>query len=140
MYNKKEEIRFKKGYDGFISKLINTPSNQWQFESIGIFLGENPFDNLGLSKVENIKNGCTGVIGGVVTKVTKKISNKGKMFMWVTINTHVGNIYKVIAYTNIVNEYKDILKNGEFLIFKVKKSDDGGLIGISKVKKLSEYN
>ena len=140
LYNKKEEIRFKKGYDGFISKLINTPSNQWQFESIGIFLGENPFDNLGLSKVENIKNGCTGVIGGVVTKVTKKISNKGKMFMWVTINTHVGNIYKVIAYTNIVNEYKDILKNGEFLIFKVKKSDDGGLIGISKVKKLSEYN
>ena len=108
----------------------------WEFESLQIFLNNNPFDKAyeylePFSEVE-IGNKCT--IVGIVAKVQKKKDKNKKQFAFMNIYSSFGLIECIVWHSKL-KEYEDIVKAGQQLALLVKKDNEDRVV----LEKLKPY-
>lgn len=108
----------------------------WEFESLQIFLNNNPFDKAyeylePFSEVE-IGNKCT--IVGIVAKVQKKKDKNKKQFAFMNIYSSFGLIECIVWHSKL-KEYEDVVKTGQQLALLVKKDNEDRVV----LEKLKPY-
>ena len=108
----------------------------WEFESLQIFLNNNPFDKAyeylePFSEVE-IGNKCT--IVGIVAKVQKKKDKNKKQFAFMNIYSSFGLIECIVWHSKL-KEYEDMVKTGQQLALLVKKDNEDRVV----LEKLKPY-
>lgn len=97
----------------------------WEFEALQIFLSNNPFEKAYdyLRAFENIEEGDSCVLVGIIAKIQKKKTKTGNQFAFVNIYSSTGLI-EAIVWSNELKEYEDIIKKGNQIAMKCTKEND----------------
>ena len=143
IYNEKKKERFDIKQEEHFKKYIDDNKKYienedfWEFESLQIFINNNPFDKAYkyLTPFEDIETGGECTIVGVISKVQKKKDKNKKQFAFVNIYSSFGLVEGIIWHSQL-KEYEDIVKNGKQLAFRVKKDAEDRVI----VEKLKPYD
>ena len=135
LFDLKQEERFKKYIDDNKKYIEN--EDFWEFESLQIFINNNPFDKAYeyLTPFENVNIGDECVIVGVVAKVQKKKDKNKKQFAFINIYSSFGLVEGIVWHSQL-KEYEDIVKIGQRLAFLVKKDARDRVV----IKRLKPYD
>lgn len=123
---------------------------KWEKELIGIYVSSHPlanyekiFDNkiTKIINVENQKRDDWVVVAGVVEKLKKKITKKGSVMMFATIQDETARI-ELLIFPKTYEETKNSWVEGNVLcvIGKTPKEDGDNKIFVEKVYVLNEQN
>ena len=144
-YNKKkkekfdieQEIRFQKYVNENKKYLENEPF--WEFESLQIFIKDNPFDNAYkyLTPFENVDNGDKCTIVGVIARVQKKKDKHQKQFAFINIYSSFGLVEGIVWHTQL-KENEDLIKNGQQLALLVRKDSEDKVV-VDKIKPYAQW-
>lgn len=141
VYNKKKEQKEKTAYyakkESEYQKYITECNEKylqneqfWDFETLQIFLGDNPFvkayDYLDYS-FQDVPEGDTCVIVGIIAKVQKKKTKTGQQFAFANIYSSFGLIEAVI-WNSQLKEYEDLIKKGSQIAMKCKKDSETNVV------------
>lgn len=110
----------------------------WEFETLSIFLSENPFEESKkyITPHEDIPSGERCVIVGVISDIYKKKDRNGKMFSFVNLYTSESEILDVTFWHTEYSKYHEYIKKGSKIAVLCEKNDDDRFV----VKKLREYD
>ena len=135
LFDLKQEERFKKYIDDNKKYIEN--EDFWEFESLQIFINNNPFDKAYeyLTPFENVDIGDECVIVGVIAKVQKKKDKNKKQFAFINIYSSFG-LAEGIVWHSQLKEYEDIVRNRQRLALLVKKDTEERVI----IKRLKPYD
>lgn len=135
LFNKNQEERFQKHIES--NKKYLEDELFWEFESLQIFINDNPFDKAYnyLTPFEDVENGDKCTIVGVISKVQKKKDKNKKQFAFINIYSSFGLVEGIVWHTQL-KEYEDLVKNGQQLALLVKKDSEDKVI----VEKIKPYN
>lgn len=135
MFDSQQEERFKKHIDDNSKYLENEAF--WEFESLQIFINNNPFDNAYnfITPFEDIEVGDKCTIVGIIAKVEKKKDRHKKQFAFINIYSSFGLVEGIVWHTQL-KEYEDLVKKGQQLALLVKKDGEDKVI----VEKMKGYN
>ncbi|MFA5211354.1 MAG: DNA polymerase III subunit alpha [Patescibacteria group bacterium] len=123
---------------------------KWEKELIGIYVSSHPFtyyENIFKDKitkiidVENYKRDDWIVIGGVVDKLSKKITKKGSIMMFATLLDETGRV-EMLVFPKTYEETKSAWVEGNILcvIGKTPKETGDNKIFVEKVYVLNKNN
>lgn len=140
LYNKKKKELFdsvqKERFQKHIEANKKYIENEkfWEFESLRIFINDNPFDKAYeyLTPFEDVNTGDECVIVGIIAKVQKKKDKNKKQFAFVNIYSSFGLVEGIIWHS-VLKQYEDIVRNDNRLAFLVRKDAEDRVI-INKIK------
>lgn len=132
VHDLEQEERFRKYIDANKKYIEN--EKFWEFESLRIFIRDNPFDKAYeyLIPFENVNIGDECVIVGIIAKVQKKKDKNKKQFAFVNIYSSFG-LVEGIVWHSVLKEYEDMVRNDNRLAFLAKKDAEDRVI-INKIK------
>ena len=128
-YEEKQQETIKKKADEFSSKYMTNPEF-WEFETLSVFLTDNPFE--GVLPYINLMfadaaDGQQCTIVGAVSGVTKKKDKNKNTFAFVNINSIEGFL-ELTCWAGQYKKYSDLLTRGQQLAVLVKKNQDKAII------------
>jgi len=134
-FNEQQEKRFEKHIEENKKYLENEPF--WEFESLQIFINDNPFDKAYtyLMPFEDVEVGEKCTIVGVIAKVQKKKDRHKKQFAFINIYSSFGLVEGIVWHTQL-KQYEDIVKTGQQLALLVRKDGEEKVV-IDKLKPYS---
>ena len=111
----------------------------WEYETISIFLTNNPFEEgqQYLTPLEDIPTSGKGVCIGIVSDITKRNDKNGKQFAYIKLFSTF-SILEVICWHSQFKEYQDLIKKGNQIAILLKKTDDNRLI-VEKMKTYQQW-
>lgn len=112
----------------------------WEFESLSIFLENNPFKDIYQYITQDfytVEEGMECIVVGVISSIQKKKDRNKKDYAYVRVYESEG-ILEGIAWNQIYNKYIDVIKKGNKLAFYGEKSGDESFI-IKKIKGVDEW-
>lgn len=128
-YYTKKEIEYQKYITECNEKYLQN-EKFWEFETLQIFLGENPFikayDYLEYT-FQDVPEGDSCVIVGVIAKVQKKKTKNGQQFAFVNIYSSFGLI-EAVVWNSQLKEYEDLIKKGMQIAMKCKKDSETNVV------------
>lgn len=140
LYNEKREFehtrlqneKYLKQTEEFKEKYL-TNEAFWEFESLSIFLKNNPFEDAYkyITPFEDVEDGAKAVIVGIIASITKKKDRHGKQFAFVGIYSAFG-LMDVTFWHSAFKEYQDLLKRGTQLALLCKKNDGKAVVELVK--------
>ena len=135
LFDKNQQERFEKHIEA--NKKYLEDELFWEFESLQIFINDNPFDKAYnyITPFEDVENGDKCTIVGVISKVQKKKDKNKKQFAFINIYSTFGLVEGIVWHTQL-KEYEDLIKNGQQLALLVKKDSEDKVI----VEKVKPYN
>ena len=97
----------------------------WEFEALQIFLSNNPFEQAYkyLRAFEDIEDGESCVLVGIISRVQKKKTKSGNQFAFVNVYSSVGLI-EAIVWSSQLKQYEDLIKKGTQVAMKCIKEND----------------
>lgn len=111
-----------------------------EFSALGFYLSSHPMisivDDLKVFNVklfqDVVKEGTDGsvVLAGIIVKVVKKISKTGNRFVFIHLSDTSG-AYEVVAFSEILTKYTDILIEGNIVIVKASVKFDGDIMRLT---------
>ena len=109
----------------------------WEFEALQIFLSNNPFEKAYkyLRPFENIEEGESCVLVGVISKVQKKKTKTGNQFAFVNIYSSTGLI-EAIVWSTELKQNEDLIKKGNQIAMKCIKENESQV----KCESIKSYN
>ena len=128
-YYTKKEIEYQKYITECNEKYLQN-EQFWDFESLQIFLGENPFEKAYEyidTSFQDVQEGDTCIIIGVISKVQKKKTKTGQQFAFVNIYSSFGLIEAVI-WSSQLKEYEDLIKKGSQIAMLCKKDSETNVV------------
>ena len=128
-YEEKQQETFKKKAEELSSKYMTNPEF-WEFETLSVFLTDNPFE--GVLPYINLMfadaaDGQQCTIVGAVSGVTKKKDKNKNTFAFVNINSIEGFL-ELTCWAGQYKKYSDLLTRGQQLAVLVKKNQDKAII------------
>ena len=128
-YEEKQQETFKKKAEEFSGKYMTNPEF-WEFETLSVFLTDNPFE--GVLPYINLMfadaaDGQQCTIVGAVSGVTKKKDKNKNTFAFVNINSIEGFL-ELTCWAGQYKKYSDLLTRGQQLAVLVKKNQDKAII------------
>lgn len=134
-FNLSQKVRFEKYIDD--NKKYLEDENFWEFETLQIFINDNPFDSAYtfLTPFENIDNGEKCTLVGVIAKVQKKKDKHGKQFAFINIYSSFGLIEGIVWHSQL-KEYEDLIKKGQQIAILCKKDSEEKVV----VEKIKSYD
>ena len=123
-HNKLQKEKYKKHINEFKEKYMQD-KEMWEFETLSIFLGQNPFKDIYdyITPFEDVEDGGQGVVVGVVSNIIKKKDRHKNQFAYVTIYSAFG-IIEATCWASNYKKYQDIIKKGEKLAILCEKKED----------------
>ena len=135
-YNKRREKQMRSEYyikrEIQYQEYIQTCSDRylpnetfWEFEALQIFLSNNPFEKAYkyLRPFENIEEGESCVLVGVISKVQKKKTKTGNQFAFVNIYSSTGLI-EAIVWSTELKQHEDLIRKGNQIAMKCIKENE----------------
>ena len=112
--------------------------NMWEFETLSIFLSNNPFKDIyeKLTNFEDVEENNNCVIVGVISKIEKKKDRRKKQYAFITVYSACG-IIETICWSNVFSIYQDKLKKGDKVAFLVAKEDGKAIV--KKIKSFKKW-
>jgi DNA polymerase-3 subunit alpha len=137
-YNKQQEEKHRRFMDDFSEKYLQN-EDLWEFETLSIFLKNNPFAKAYeiITPVEEVPEGGKCVVVGVISDVTKKTDRHGKQFAFLNVYSLSG-LMDITVWHNVYKEYQDMLKKGSEVALLCKKIDDNRLV-VEKMKTYQQW-
>lgn len=140
-YNKKKEQKEKTDYytkkETEYQKYITECNEKylqneqfWDFEALQIFLGENPFEKAYEyidTSFQDVQEGDTCIIIGVISKVQKKKTKTGQQFAFVNIYSSFGLI-EAVVWSSQLKEHEDLIKKGSQIAMLCKKDSETNVV------------
>ncbi len=122
----------------------------WEKQLLGVYLSSHPFEYFqdGLKKIlvplieiEEYKRNEWVVVGGVVDKLKKKITKKGKIMMFATIQDITGSM-ELMVFPKTFEKTQDVWKEGEILcvVGRTPKEQGDNKIFVEKASILTREN
>lgn len=135
IFDRQQKERFQK-YIETNKKYIEN-EDFWEFESLQIFINENPFDKAYqfLSSFEDIEVEDRCTIVGIIAKVQKKKDRNKKQFAFINIYSSFGLVEGIVWHAQL-KDYEDLVKNGQQLALLVEKKGEDKVV----VEKIKPYN
>lgn len=111
----------------------------WEFQSLQIFIGHNPFDKAYeyLPSFEDVAIGDKCAIVGVIAKVQKKKDRHQKQFAFINIYSTFGLIEGIVWHTQF-KTYEELIKTGSQIAVLAKKDSEDKVV-IEKMKSYDEW-
>lgn len=147
-YNKRREKQMRSEYyikrEAQYQEYIQTCTDRylqneafWEFEALQIFLSNNPFKKAYkyLRPFENIEEGESCVLVGVISKVQKKKTKNGSQFAFVNIYSSTGLI-EAIVWSTELKQNEDLIKKGNQIAMKCIKENESQV----KCESIKSYN
>lgn len=130
-YNKVKREQFEENQKARFQKYIEENKKYledeqfWEFQTLQVFLKDNPFDAAYefLTPFEDIPDGDTCVLVGVIAKVQKKKDKHGKQFAFVNIYSSFGLVEGIVWHTQL-KTYEDIVKKGQQVAVLCRKDSE----------------
>lgn len=145
LYNEKKELlhnellekKFIKHKKEFFDKYVGD-SSLYEFETLGMFLTNNPFDNLSikLPKFDDVNDGQDCVVVSSVVEVKRKKDKRNNQYAYLDLFTTSG-IIEGIAFATAYGTYSQLLTKGSHIVILGKKSEDK--LMVRKVKSLEQW-
>lgn len=136
LFNESEQERISKYQRECEDKYLKN-EEFWEFETLQIFLGNNPFDvayNY-LTPFKDVENGTYCTIVGIISKVQKKKDKNKKQFAYVNIYSSFGLVEGIVWHSTL-SQYEDLICNGSKVAMYVKKDNDEKIV-VDKIKPYS---
>ena len=136
-FNDKEKIKRQNYIKNFSNKYLQD-ENMWEFETLSIFLNDNPFKDIyeKLTSFEDVEENNNCVIVGVISKIEKKKDRHKKQYAFITIYSACG-IIETICWSSVFSIYQDKLKKGDKVAFLVTKEDGKAIV--KKIKSFKKW-
>ena len=136
-FNNKEKIKRQNYIKNFSNKYLQD-ENMWEFETLSIFLNDNPFKDIyeKLTSFEDVEENNNCVIVGVISKIEKKKDRRKKQYAFITIYSACG-IIETICWSSVFSIYQDKLKKGDKVAFLVTKEDGKAIV--KKIKSFKKW-
>lgn len=140
IYNQKrlelEKIKFKDKKQNYIKTFAEKylqDEDLWEFETLSTFINNNPFDEVyeDITPFNEIENGMSGVIVGVIAGITKKKDRNKNQFAYIQIYSSFG-IEEVTCWSSQYSKYQDFIKKGSKIAVLCKKEDGKGFVNEMK--------
>lgn len=132
IFNEEQKIRFGK----FIEENNKYLENEefWEFESLQIFINNNPFDlaYTYLVPFEDVEIGDKCTLVGIIAKVQKKKDKNKKQFAFVNVYSSFGLIEGIVWHSTL-KENEDLVRNGVQVAVLAKKDGEDKVV-IDKMK------
>ena len=130
-YNKQQKEKKNKYLKEFSEKYL-VDQDLWEFETLSIFLDNNPFEEAYkfITPIDECKENGKCVVIGVISDVTKKKDRHGKQFAFINVYSPFGLLDITVWHTQL-NEFSDLIKKGQKIAVLCKKTDDGRLVSES---------
>ena len=128
-YYTKKEIEYQKYITECNEKYLQN-EQFWDFEALQIFLGENPFEKAYEyidTSFQDVQEGDTCIIIGVISKVQKKKTKTGQQFAFVNIYSSFGLI-EAVVWSSQLKEYEDLIKKGSQIAMLCKKDSETNVV------------
>lgn len=128
-YYTKREIEYQKYITECNEKYLQN-EQFWDFEALQIFLGENPFEKAYEyidTSFQDVQEGDTCIIIGVISKVQKKKTKTGQQFAFVNIYSSFGLI-EAVVWSSQLKEYEDLIKKGSQIAMLCKKDSETNVV------------
>lgn len=135
-FDEEQKVRFQKYIDENNKYLNDEPF--WEFESLQIFINDNPFAQAYQYLTRNFEDVADGeecTIVGIISKVQKKKDKHGKTFAYINIYSSFG-LTEGIVWHSTLKEYEDLITKGSQVTIYCKKDSDDKVI----VKEIKPYN
>ena len=106
----------------------------WEKELLGLYVTAHPFEFfqksmknclVPLEKISSLGTKSWAVVGGVVEKTKKKITKRGKMMMFVTLQDTTANI-EMLVFPNTYETTKDVWVEGKIVCVVGRTSEEEG--------------
>jgi len=123
-YNKQQIQKRNKFIQEFQEKYLQN-KELWEFETLSIFLKDNPFENAYkyIAPIEDCSDNGKCVVIGVISDITKKKDHHGKQFAFVNLYSPFGLLDITVWHTQL-NEFADLIKKGQQIAVLCKKNDE----------------
>jgi len=123
---------------------------KWEKDLLGVYVSSHPFSKyektLGvvttdLSEVEDLPRDRWVTVGGVVDKVTRKITKKGSVMLFVTLQDQSGST-ELLVFPKKFEETKDLWDEGVVvcIVAKTPREDGDNKLFVDNIYILSEDN
>lgn len=130
-YNKVKREQFEENQKARFQKYIDENKKYledeqfWELQTLQVFLKDNPFDAAYkfLTPFEDIPDGDTCVLVGVIAKVQKKKDKHGKQFAFINIYSSFGLVEGIVWHTQL-KTYEDIVKKGQQVAVLCRKDSE----------------
>lgn len=124
VYDNSQKTKYKKNVQNFIDKYLQNEAF-WEFEALSIFINDNPFENIyeSIQSFEDVEDGNSGVIVGIIANIAKKKDKQKKEFAFLSIYSAFGLI-DVACWHHMYKLYEDILKRDTKLALLCRKNKD----------------
>ena len=135
-YNKQQKEKKNKYLKEFSEKyLIN--QDLWEFETLSIFLENNPFEEAYkfITPIEECKENGKCVVIGVISDITKKKDRHGKQFAFINVYSPFGLLDVTVWHTQL-NEFSDLIKKGQQIAALCVKQENDRYV----LEKIKSYN
>ena len=112
----------------------------WEFESLSIFLNNNPFKDIQKYITQDfyeVENGMECIIVGVVSSIQKKKDRNKKDYAYIRVYESNG-LLEGLAWSSVYSKYLPLIKKGNKLAFYGEKSTDETFI-VKKIKTIQEW-
>jgi DNA polymerase-3 subunit alpha len=112
----------------------------WEFDSLSIFLGNNPFSDIVQYNTENFYDCEVGeecVIIGIVSRIQKKKDRNKRDYAFLNVYESNG-LLEGIAWSSVYSKFIDLIKKNNKLAFYSEKSSENTFI-IKKIKTIDEW-
>lgn len=119
-----------------------------ELEVIGFYLSDHPLsryvtalEHLGVTLYSDLYDSLeteSALLSGIVLKIVKKISKTGKQFIFIHISDTSG-MFEVVAFSEVMNKYRDLLVVGKMLLIKCFIKHDGEMMRIT-ASEIREFN
>lgn len=115
-----------------------------ELESIGFYLSNHPLSEytreissvgaLTFSEIFDLSDKEENItLCGIVLKIVKKISKKGKQFVFIHMSD-ISGLFEVVAFSEVLNKYRSLLEVGKILVIKSAVKIDGDITRITAIE------
>jgi DNA polymerase-3 subunit alpha len=136
---KKQEDNKNQAIEDFKEKYMQD-EQFWEFDSLSIFLGNNPFSDIVQYNTENFYDCEVGeecVIIGIVSRIQKKKDRNKRDYAFLNVYESNG-LLEGIAWSSVYSKFIDLIKKNNKVALYSEKSSENTFI-IKKIKTIDEW-
>jgi len=132
----KNNIRLEKHIKEFEEKYMTGNKADWEFESLSIYLTEDPYEKIrGLKSFNEFTEGISEYIIGTIIDIKYKNDKNRNKFCYIDLLDHTGEIVELLCGSKIYTMYYELIKKGFKVICYGVKREERFI-----VKNVQEYN
>lgn len=137
----KHEVLQKQKYNKFKEDFTNKylqDERMWEFSTLSVFLNNNPFTKYYdvLKSFDDVEEGDSCVLVGVVSKVVKKKDKNKKQFAYISMYSAMG-IIEITCWSSQFAIYQDIIKKDNVLAILCDKKENKAFV--KKIKTFEQW-